>query len=104
MSALLELEARRHEVGGLLDEGVALVLHELIRDGLAVEFCKRRLVVEEVELTGRADLEHVDDAFRFRGEVRSSGRKGIRKQRSFGGRLRRRGDCLSERAAGPREQ
>jgi hypothetical protein len=72
-----ELEARGHDRGVSLDEGVALVFDDIGGDGLAVVLREGGLVIEQVELRGRAGHEEVDDAFGFWREVRVARCEGI---------------------------
>ena len=65
-----ELERRAQHVGHARDEGEPLPLEQLVGAGLAVVLAERGLVVEEVELAGRARHVQVDDVLDPRGQGR----------------------------------
>ena len=56
--------------------GEAFAAGDFVGDLLAVPFAELRFVVEKVDVGRRAVLEKIDDAFRFRGEVREIGQTG----------------------------
>src|SRR5688572_3820289 len=58
-------------------EGEALALDEIVRTRFAVVFLQLRLVIEKVELRGRADHVKIDHALRPRSKVRRPCREGI---------------------------
>ena len=59
------------------DEGEALAFEKLLRAILAVERFQLRLVLEQLELAGRAGQVQINDALRFRGEVPMARRQGL---------------------------
>ena len=85
LAALLEGIGGAQELGRPLDEREALPLDELLGDGLAVVLPELGLLVEEVDLGGRAGHEEVDHALGPGREVRRLGRERVW-IRSFHGR------------------
>ncbi len=73
-----ERERRAQHVGHARDEGEPLALEQLLRAGLAVVLAERGLVVEQVELAGRAGHVQVDDVLGPCGQGRLPGRQGTR--------------------------
>ena len=66
----VELEFRAEQSGLGIDEGGAIAFEQFGGRQFAVTFNQFLFVIEKVEVAGGAGLEYVDDAFRFRGEVR----------------------------------
>ena len=68
----VELEFRAEESGLGIDEGGAIAFEQFGGRQFAVTLDQFLFVIEKIEVTGGAGLEDVDDAFRFRGEVRQA--------------------------------
>jgi len=73
----VEFEFSAEESGLGIDEGGAIAFEQFGGRQFAVSFNQFLFVIEEVEVAGGAGLEYVDDAFRFRGEVRHARGKWI---------------------------
>src|SRR5205823_4581277 len=85
LAVLLELIARGHECRIALDKCVALVLHNMSWDWLAIILHERWLIVKHLQLAGRADHEHINHPLRLGPKHRRLGRGGVEQFRSGGG-------------------
>jgi len=66
----VEFEFRAEQSGLGIDEGGAIAFEQFGGRQFAVMFNQFLFMIEKIEVAGGACLEYVDDAFRFRGEVR----------------------------------
>src|SRR5437764_962715 len=76
-AAFGKLELTGVQGGVWFDKGIFLAHHHLLRNGLAVVLGQGRLIVEQIQLAGRATHEQVNDAFGLRLKGRSFGRKRV---------------------------
>ena len=74
-----EFELGPEQCGVRLDESRAVVLQQLCRRQLAVALCQFRFVIEQLQMTRRTRLKHVDHALRFRWKVRLSRSQRVRR-------------------------
>ena len=73
LSVLGEGKAWAEDRGIRLDESIALALDHRGRDGLALDFLELGLVVEELELAGKAGHEQIDHPLGLDGKRMKSG-------------------------------